>query len=75
MLVNHGRTVARLLGSQVFVPVRGVMVGAKGMAEAVRFARHLGVFAELAKLLLPDDFGALGGNGADIASGASAEVG
>ena len=70
MLMHHCWRVACLLRGLILVSMRGKVVGAKGVAQPVRLARHLGVFAELAELLLPDDFGAFASDRADLASSA-----
>src|SRR5207302_512393 len=46
--VNHGGRVARLLCGLVFVGVRGKVVGAKGVAQSVGFARDFRLCAEFA---------------------------
>ena len=56
MRVNHRGRVARLLRGLVFVGVCGKMVGAKGVAQSVGFARHFRAVAQFHEMLLECDF-------------------
>ena len=56
MGVNHGRGVASLLSGLVFVGVRGKVVGAKGVPQAVGDPGDFGGIAERGQMLLEGDF-------------------
>ena len=65
MGVNHGGRVARLLRGLVFIGVQREVIGAKGVAQSVGFARygnlftfdlHDGILAQVNEMLLESDF-------------------